>query len=192
MKRIYIFPRYSGNENSDWYQMACTEIVLRNNQLCVIPLNLPNWDRPETSEFLSFIEDKVPLNELDYDTFFVGHSIGCRAALLFLNELQKKKPFLRIGGLMCIAGWWTVDHPWPQLEQWIDITFNYESIQEVCNRNIICLISDNDPFTTDNILNKSMWEDRLNARVITIPNARHFNNEGLAPIIDELIVLVGN
>lgn len=190
MKRIYIFPRYSGDENSDWYQKAKQKLMLKDKDVLVIPLTLPNWNNPDISEFLAFIEQKIPQNEIDSNTFFVGHSVGCRAALLCLNEVQKKNVHLKIGGLMCIAGWWTVDDPWPQLDQWIDITIDFNRIQEICNHNITNLISDNDPYTSDTQKNKKLWEDRLNAKVFIIPDAKHFNIEGADRIISELSVFI--
>ena len=157
----------------------------------VIPLSLPNWDNPDITTFLSFIERRLPQNEIDSNTYFVGHSVGCRAALFYLNELKKKNQSLRIGGLMCVAGWWTVDNPWPQLEQWINISVDYDGIREMCNENITTLISDNDPFTLDTPTNKNHWEKNLNAKVLIVPNAKHFNNDGFEAIVEELRLLIG-
>ena len=186
MKRIYIFPRYNGDENSDWYQEAKEEIRRSGSGIQVIPLSLPNWAKPNTTEFLSFIETEIPMNKIDSETFFIGHSVGCRAALLYLNELQKKNSSIKIGGLMCIAGWWNIDKPWPELVQWMNINADYNAIQKICNHNIVTLISDNDPFTSDTQSNKSLWEENLNAKVHIIPNAKHFNNEGYAEIMNEI------
>jgi len=186
MKRIYIFPRYSADENSDWYQYAKEEMSVRDNDVQIIPLTFPNWDKPEIAEFLSFIENRIPVNEIDSNTYFVGHSIGCKAALLYLNELQMKNPLLKIGGLMCVAGWWRIDKPWKQLKQWINLSADYSKIRETCNHNIISILSDNDPYTTDTQANKELWEINLNAKVVIIPNAKHFNNEGFEDIINEL------
>jgi len=191
MKKIYLFPRYSGDEDSDWYQKAKQEMTSGYKSVRVIPLSLPNWDYPDVTTFLSFIEHRLPLFEIDSDTYFVGHSVGCRAALLYLNELQKKNQSLRIGGLMCVAGWWTVDKPWPQLEQWIHICVDFEGIKKTCNGNITTLISDNDPFTSDTSTNKNLWETNLNARVRIVQNAKHFNNDGFDAIDEELRLLIG-
>ena len=190
MKHIYIFPRYSGNENADWYQKAKAEIMIKNSQTLVTPLSLPNWDKPEIAEFLSFIEYLIPLGDIDADTYFVGHSVGCRAALLYLNELQQRKPGLKIGGLMCVAGWWSVDNPWPQLEQWINISFDCKKMADICNHNIIALISDNDPYTTDTQTNKNIWEEQIDAKVVIVPEAKHFNYDGYEEIIEELLLFI--
>jgi len=188
MKHIYIFPRYSGDEDSDWYQRAKQEIMIRDTSVIVNPLSLPNWDNPDITTFLSFIERRLPQNEIDSNTYFVGHSVGCKAALLYLSELQKKNKSLKIGGLMCVAGWWTIDTPWPQLEQWINISVDYEKIKEICNHNIVTLISDNDPFTSDTLTNKKLWEEKVNAKVRIVHDAKHFNTDGLAAILDELLL----
>jgi len=186
MKRIYIFPRYSGDENSDWYGKAKREIMLKDTDIMVIPLSFPNWDKPDVSEFFSFIEQAIPCNEIDSGTYFVGHSVGCKAALLYLNELQMRDPLLKIGGLMCVAGWWTIDNSWSQLEQWINISVDYKRIREICNHHIVTILSNNDPYTSDTPLNKKLWEEKLNAKVIIVPDAAHFNTDGFDSIIHEL------
>ena len=191
MKKIYLFPRYSGDEDSDWYQQAKQEMMSGDKSVLVTLLSLPNWDYPEVTTFLSFIARKLPQFEIDSDTYFVGHSVGCRAALLYLNELKKENQSLRIGGLMCVAGWWFVDKPWPQLEQWMNISVDYNGIREMCNGNITTLISDNDPFTSDTLTNKYLWGKILKARVRIVQNARHFNNDGFDAIVEELRLLIG-
>lgn len=190
MKRIYIFPRYSGDENSDWYQQAKQEIMLKEKGVLVIPLSFPNWDKPDVSEFLSFIEQEIPYHGIDSGTYFVGHSVGCKAALLYLNELQMREPLRKIGGLMCVAGWWTIDNSWSQLEQWINISVDYIKIQEVCNHNIVTILSDNDPYTSDTQSNKNLWEEKVNSRVIVVPGAAHFNTDGFDRIIHEIGLLI--
>jgi uncharacterized protein len=186
MKRIYIFPRYSGDENSDWYQKAKQEIMLKESDVLVKPLSFPNWDKPDVSEFLSFIEQAIPYHEIDSGTYFVGHSVGCKAALLYLNELQMRYPLLKIGGLMCVAGWWTIDNSWSQLEQWINISVDYKRIREICNHHIVTILSDNDPYTSNTVLNKKLWEEKIHAKVIVVPDAAHFNTDGFDRIIHEL------
>ena len=190
MKRIYIFPRYSGDEHSDWYQKAKQEIMNKDGDVLVIPLSFPNWDKPDVSEFLSFIEQALPYHEIDSSTYFVGHSVGCKAALLYLNELQKRDQLLKIGGLMCVAGWWTIDNSWSQLEQWINISVDYKRIREICNHHIVTILSDNDPYTSDTQLNKKLWEEKLNAKVIVVPDAAHFNTDGFDKIIHEIGLLI--
>lgn len=189
MKKVYIFPRYFGNENSDWYKSAHLEISAIDPNIQIIPLTLPNWDKPSIDEYISFIEQEIPLSNLDESTYFMGHSIGCRAALLYLNKLHTDMPDLRIGGLMCVAGWWKLDKSWPQLQEWMNLKFNYEGIQHICSNNIRCILSTNDPYTTNTTENKKAWEDNLKSKVIIVPKAKHFNEkEGFEEIMNELML----
>ncbi len=188
MKRIYIFPRYSGDENSDWYQQIKHVSFFTDLNITIIPLSFPNWDKPTCTEFLTFIKQVIPETEIDNNTYFVGHSVGCKAALLYLSELHTKKPELKMGGLMCVAGWWKVDNPWPQLYQWTNMQLDFEGIRDICNKNIVCLLSNNDPFTSDWQANKTEWETNLNAKVLIVPGAKHFNGtEGFSEIRNELL-----
>ena len=188
MKRIYIFPRYSGDENSDWYQKVQREFVHNDKNINIIPLTLPNWDKPSTDEFLSFIRQAIPENKIDSNTYFIGHSIGCRAALLYLNDLHINNPTLRMGGLLCVAGWRSIDKPWPQLKSWIKMPIDFKGIKEICSNNIVSILSDNDPYTSDTQSNKKQWEENLSAKVVIVPGAKHFNDsEGLIEIINEIL-----
>jgi len=189
MKRIYIFPRYSGDENSDWYQKVRHEILLKDQGIQIIPLSFPNWDKPDIIEFLLTIDTILPPEEIDSETYFVGHSIGCKAALFYLDKLQKQNTLLKIGGLLCIAGWWTIDKPWLQLKPWLNHSVDYTKIQEICQNNIMTLLSNNDPFTSDTQGNKTLWKKNLKAEVIIIPEAKHFNNEGYDEIINNIVRL---
>lgn len=188
MKRVYIFPRYSGDENSDWYQQIKQASCFSDENIKIIPLSLPNWDKPSCTEFLVFIKQVISEIEIDNNTYFVGHSVGCKAALLYLNELHNKYPELKAGGLMCVAGWWKVDNPWPQLNQWTNMQLDFKGIQDICNNNIICILSNNDPFTSDWQANKEEWEANLNAKVLIVHGAKHFNDtEGFTEIRNELL-----
>ena len=187
MKKIYVFPRYSGDENSDWYQHAKRELGFKDQHINFIPLSFPNWNKPTIKEFLAFIVQAIPEKDLNQNTYFIGHSIGCRAAMIFLNEIHKKNSSFKIGGLLCVAGWWTVDKPWPQLKKWTDTALDFKGLQHICSNNIVVLLSDNDPFTSNTMENKNLWEKNLNAKVVIVPNAKHFNeNEGFVEIINEI------
>ncbi len=188
MKKIYIFPRYSGNENSDWYIRLQTELRNCNSNLEIIPMSFPNWDKPDIDNFLEFIVSVIPENDINSDTYFIGHSIGCKAALLFLNALQIKNIGLKIGGLMCVAGWWTIDKPWLQLKPWINYSIEFKNIKKICSHNILCLLSDNDPFTSDFNSNMQAWKNLLDAKIVIVPKAKHFNqNDGFEEIKTELL-----
>jgi hypothetical protein len=107
--------------------------------------------------------------------------------MIYLNEIHKKNSSFKIGGLLCVAGWWTVDKPWPQLKKWTDSVLDFKGLQHICSNNIVVLLSDNDPFTSNTMENKNLWEKNLNAKVMIVPNVRHFNeNEGFVEIINEI------
>lgn len=191
MKKVYIFPRYSGNENSDWYKKLKEDFQLISPEIEIIPLSIPNWDQPTIEGFLQFISTAIPVKELDVNTFFVSHSIGCKAAMIYINKLYNSNPEIKIGGLMCVAGWWKIDKPWLQLKPWINFELQYQQIKTSCNNNLISILSDNDPFTSDFISNKNDWENLLNAKVILVPKAKHFNEfEGYEEIKAGLLNLM--
>jgi len=48
-------------------------------------------------------------------TVLMGHSVGVQAAMRALARLGDGR---RVRGLLCVAGWWSVDAPWPALLAW--------------------------------------------------------------------------
>jgi hypothetical protein len=105
-------------------------------------------------------------------TLLVGHSVGCQAALHFLESLPEGA---LVGGLLCVAGWWTVDRPWETILPWINATHDDEKIKRGAGGKIRLLLSDNDPFTSNFEENGNAWRARLGAQVELIPGGKHFN-----------------
>jgi hypothetical protein len=121
------------------------------------------------------------------ETCFLGHSVGCQAVLRFLSTMPAGA---RTAGVLCVAGWWTVDAPWDTIRPWIDTPFDIARARAVCGR-VITLISDNDQFTADWQTTQQLWAERLGAEVRVIPGAQHFNGSEEPAVLDALCALAG-
>jgi len=111
--------------------------------------------------------------------------VACRAALRSLAALP---PGLKVAGVLCVAGWWTIDEPWPTIVPWVKATVDLDRARQACDR-FVTLISDNDPFTSDHTENQRLWEERLGARVVVVPGAQHFNLSPQPPVLEQLTQL---
>jgi uncharacterized protein len=169
---IYLVPRWAANIHSDWYGWLCKEIK-KKYEIDIIRLEMPNWKQPDINESIAYLNECV--KDLDKQSYFIGHSIGCQAILRFLDKQLESNKDLKIGGFLFIAGWFEVDNPWISLQPWLDTaSMNLSLISErTYFRKTV--LSDNDQFTSDFNHNKMLWNSLLNSEVSIYRNKQHFN-----------------
>ena len=181
--KIYLVPRWAGNIHSDWYDWL--ELLIREKyQIEIKRLEMPDWNEPDIEKSLNYLIKNVP--EINENTFFIGHSVGCQAILRFIDNKAKQNKNLTVGGFLFVAGWFSVDKPWISLKPWINIEdLNTDLISEIIKFKKV-VISDNDPFTSDYLENKQLWENKFTTNVTIIPNGQHFNRLMEADILKEV------
>ncbi len=187
LSKIYLVPRWAGNIHSDWYDWLALEIS-QEYQLEIIRLEMPDWNEPDIEKSLNYLIENIP--EIDANTYFIGHSVGCQAILRFINQKSIQDKNLSVGGFLFVAGWFTVDKPWISLKPWMDMSdINTDLISTVAHYKQV-IISDNDPFTSDYKGNKQSWEDKLAANVTIIPKDQHFNRLMDADILKATVEMI--
>lgn len=80
-----------------WYPWLYSKISDENNK--IIRFNMPNTENPKIEEWVSELDKQV--NNLDENTYFIGHSIGCQTILRYLET----KNVDNIGGILFVAPW---------------------------------------------------------------------------------------
>ena len=60
---------------------------------------MPDTANPKIKEWVSELEKQV--SELDENTYFVGHSIGCQTIMRYLENKETRK----IGGILFATPW---------------------------------------------------------------------------------------
>lgn len=170
---LVVVPRWSGDRDDDWYPWLTTE-QSPHRAVRVVDL-APHPDRPQVDATVAAVAD-VATDVVPERTLLVGHSVGCQALLRYLATRTGDGVF---AGLLCVAGWWTVDEPWDDIRPWLDEvwTAHPEWLDAVRQRvgDVTVLLSDNDPFTSDWATNRSLWRQRLDATVEVVAGAHHFN-----------------
>lgn len=167
--RICIVPRWGGSADDDWYSWLARQ--LSGHDVRVAPLR-PHAGAPEIDACIASIGETISRDpEKLARTVLVGHSVGCQAALRFLESVA---PTARVAGVLCVAGWFWIDAPWGSIRPWIDAPMDRAKVADRA-RTIRVLISDDDPYTADHAENARQWERAVGASVRMIPGARHFN-----------------
>lgn len=186
MKRLFIVPRRAGNARSDWYPWLGKRLLAMKPALVnqVTTLDMPRPEKPCIDNWVGTINQALGTDiEAIRDTYLVGHSVGC---LAILHALARMETAGTVAGVLCVGGWWELDTPNEALQCWLDTPLNHAAVIPRAKR-IVTLISDNDPITVDWRKNRTLWQKRVNAKVIVAPHAGHFMNGTEPAVLDTLL-----
>lgn len=167
--RLILVPRWSGRRESDFYPWLGRQLRERGWPGEVETASLRPPDAPEVLPTVAGVRGRLGGAGRAARTVLVGHSVGAQAAMRALAA-----PGPTVAGLLLVAGWWTVDRPWPAIQTWIDTPFDWSVARERAARRIV-LLSTDDPFTADAARTRRLFEERLAAEVRVHDRAAHFN-----------------
>jgi predicted alpha/beta hydrolase family esterase len=184
MKKVYLIHGWGGSPSSEgWFGWLIRECEKRNIEI-KIP-EMPNTNEPKIEEWLELLESMEEINE---ETYFIGHSIGAQAILRFLEKLPEEK---KIGGAAFIAGWFNLkESAYGSSEEkiiakpWIEIPIDYNKIKLHTN-NFFAIFSDDDPCVP--VSDAELFRQRLNAQIIIKHAEEHFNETQEIPELLELL-----
>lgn len=187
MNKIYIVHCWDGTKNDCWYPWLDEKISDSNNK--VIRFNMPNTGTPKIEEWVKELDKQV--DEIDSNTYFVGHSIGCQTIMRYLETKEVK----RIGGILFVAPWLELldeavsdEESYNTAMPWLNTPIDFEKIKKFTNK-ITCIFSDDDYFVPIN--QKDKFKEVLGAKTIVVSGKGHISGEDnvfeLNEIYDELI-----
>jgi hypothetical protein len=186
MKTIYLVHGWGGTGSGGWFDWLKAEL---EGKVKVIAFNMPNTDEPEINAWVGVLEKNI--KEVDENTFFITHSIGCQAVLRFLEKLEKGK---KIGGCCFVSGWFTLKQEVLRQEgeevveiarPWIETPIDFDKVKSHC-KNFLVILSDNDPYVP--LSNKEVFEEKLSAKVVIKGNQEHFNTVERIPEVLEFLI----
>lgn len=188
LPRVVVVPRWSGGPSSDWYpwlkqQFDRVETGDNLDAADVFVAEMPSPNEPVVEDWVSHLIGVLGAEDATLArTLLVGHSVGCQAVVRALARLA---PGQSVAGVLCVAGWFTVDAPWASLRPWIETPVDPARARQAADRCVV-MLSDNDPFTSDVVANRQRWEAAMGATVYVIPGAGHFN-QASSPAIWEVM-----
>lgn len=189
-RRLLIVPRWAGSPVSDFYPWLLNELQGEHPGRFgeARALALPHPELPDVRAWPAAIGAALGTDEdLLSRTFVLAHSVGCQALLRSLAELPEG---LRVAGVLCVAGWWTLDRPWDSIKPWLSPISNLARARDAAGT-LRVLLSDDDPFTADHGENQRAWQEQLGARVELVRGRRHFNATAEPAVLGALLELCG-
>ncbi len=177
-KRVFLVHRWDGTSKDDWFPWIKKE--LEKKGIRVRAFDMPNTGHPKVEEWVKHMEQNINPDDVDENTYFIGHSIGCQTILRYLEKLHKHK---KVGGCVFVAGWFNlinlgseelqIAHPW------MTSLIHYERILDHCS-NFLAIFSDNDPYV--HLDEAEKFKERLGAKIL-ITNGREHFNESEEPLV---------
>jgi len=173
-KRVFIVHGWGGNPRSCWLPNVHKELETRGF-LAYTPA-FPNTQAPDPAAWLAYLKKMV--GKPDKDTYFIGHSLGPTAIMLYLEQLEADE---QIGGFLSVAGGFRYKpENMPKdlaSDPWYGRMPDFKKIKEHCS-NIIALFSDDDPIIV--LDDKDIFEKELGAKIVVMRRKKHFINPNLS------------
>ncbi len=166
MKRVFIVHRWSGEPETDWYPWVKTQLEERGYE--VTAPSMRGQDEPEIGAWVGHLADVV--GEVDSDTYFIGHSIGCQTIMRFLESQDQV-----VGGAVFVAGWFKLENLEDKeteavAKPWMETPIDLKKLKKVLPTSTL-IISDNDPYGAFELNKKKFGQ--LGSKIITLSDAGH-------------------
>ena len=168
-KRVFIIHGWDGSPRDCWLPWLKNE--LDKIGFTVTVPSMPHPKNPIIEEWVLHLSNEV--GKPDKHTYFVGHSIGCQTILRYIEHCK-----IPIGGIVCVAPWFTLPHLRTDEEKkiaqpWLETSLDYKNIKRRANK-IITIFSDDDPVV--DLKDKELFENRLSAKTVVEHNKGHFDD----------------
>ncbi len=188
-KRVFIIHGWDGRPDQHWLPWLKSE--LESKGFLVEAPQMPEAEHPRKSAWVSYLARLV--GEPSQDTYLVGHSIGCKAVLRYLETLEEGG---KIGGAVLVAGWVTLTNMSERtpeetevINDWINPPFDFAKIRSHAG-NFTAIFSDDDPEVPLEE-NKETYEKKLGAKIILEHNKGHFTaDDGVVELPSALEALL--
>jgi predicted alpha/beta hydrolase family esterase len=192
-KRVIVVHGWSGDISKGWFPWLKENLESRGFEVIMEPM--PSPESPNIEEWVPKLRDIS--GNVDDNTYFIGHSIGCQTIIRMLEKLESEKA----GGAVFVAGWLDLkDEVYkenPKLEKqtrkiakpWIDTEIDFTKVQsKFYPGRITAIFSDDDPYV--DISNAEMFKQKLGARILIENGKGHYSEteiEVLPIIVEEIL-----
>lgn len=167
-KRVFIIHGWGALPENGWYQGVAAD--LRKQGFDAQVPAMPNTQDPKPQEWIAKLNDVVGTPTTD--DYFIGHSLGPTAIMLWLEQLPKDA---KIGGALFVGGGFTYrpENMPDDLSQdpWYHRLPDFKAIKPHCDR-FVALVSDDDPIIV--VADKDIFANELGAEIVLEQGYGHY------------------
>jgi len=174
---------WGGSSEDNWFPWLTAR--LEEKGIKVKTFDMPDTDNPKIEEWVGHLRENIPSDEIDEQTYFIGHSIGCQTILRFLEKLHRDK---KTGGCIFVAPFFKLLNQSPEelliAHPWENTPIDFGRVLSHCD-NFLAFFSDDDEEVSLEESNK--FKEKLGAKVIIEKNKGHFDGEVQERILEETL-----
>jgi uncharacterized protein len=172
MKRVIIVHGWDGYPEEGWFPWLKKELQTKGFEV-ILP-QLPDAANPRIDKWVPALARAA--GEVDEDTYFVGHSMGCQTIARFLESLPNAT---KVGGAVFVAGFFkhlTNLEDDPEVREtdrhWFSTPLDLEKVKSHLPKSV-AIFSDNDPWVP--LDNQDDFRDKLGSEIIVKHDKGHFS-----------------
>lgn len=162
---IYVIHGYTSSSQSEWFPWLKKQF--KNSPVKIDILNMPDSGDPHLEAWLNHLRKNV-LN-IDENTIFIGHSLGCVTALRYILEKN-----IKIKGAILVSGFINenpMDEQTESLQEFVEAPLDIARIKNLISSRIVITATDDDIVPTEAT---QKLAEALDANLIILSSGKHF------------------
>lgn len=186
-KRLFIVHGWGYGPGMFWYPWL-SERAKEKGFSVTVP-EMPGTDSPEIGGWVARLKQAV--GQLDSNTYFVGHSIGCQAIMRLLAGSTFKG---RTGSVVFVAGWFRLanlesDEVREIARPWTETPIDFKDVARRVG-SLTVFLSDDDPYGFVDE-NSKLFMEKLGAKVVVERGRGHFTDgiTEMPEVLEELLTV---
>ena len=179
-KKVIYVHGFGGPKENNWEDWLAVKV--RENDFDFIRLSMPSPMYPEVNEWLTYLTAQNI--EVDEDTYFIGHSLGCITIARYLEKLPSNAV---AGGCVFIAGFCSLPLI-PLLADFCTLPLDFSEVKKHSEAFVV-ILSDNDHYIPRE--SSEEFGGKLEARIIVEHNKGHFEEDVkmLPSVLNTILVM---
>lgn len=171
MKRVIIVHGWDGFPEEGWFPWLKEELEAKRFEV-VVP-QMPDASNPRIEAWVPKLAEAVGV--ADEETYFVGHSMGCKTICKYLEGLPEG---VSVGGAVFVAGWLKRltglegNDEERMGKEWLDASLDFSKVR-LHLKNCVAIFSDDDPYVP--LDNQDTFKNELNCYIHIQHGMGHFS-----------------
>lgn len=170
MNRVFIVHGWGGHPQEGWFPWLKKELEEKGFEVFVP--QMPNADKPRMETWTQALAQAV--GTADDQTYFVGHSMGCKTIACYLETLPTD---VKVGGVVFVAGFFKrltlgADEDHETSNACLGFPVDFIKIKSHLLRSV-AIFSDDDPYVP--LDNQDDFRDKLGSEIVIEHNMGHFS-----------------